>query len=305
MATVGSKSGSVRLGWQRLSPEERRDRARGLTEWNSRNAERRRYSLDQAYFDAIDTPGKAYWLGFITGDGCITDDGCLSVNLAAVDVGHLRSLATALGTSAPVKIARNQNKGKVFLRATLHVYSSRMCAALASCGVRPRKSLDCEPWDAPAHLARDYWRGFMDADGTIGIAPAWRVALCGTLPVVEAFGDWVRTVAPRFRAKPVRKGLIWDLGINGRVMGREVVQTLYLPDDVALSRKASRAQALIATGPRYFGSPAWREQMKAVHSTPEMVAIGRQSARKRWSRSGDGGSGQKDHPDGGRTGGAG
>ena len=31
----------------------------------------RRYSLDEHYFDVIDTPEKAYWLGFIGADGCV------------------------------------------------------------------------------------------------------------------------------------------------------------------------------------------------------------------------------------------
>ena len=48
-----------------------------------------------AYFDQIDTPGKAYWLGFISADGCVTGfnpgNPRLVIKLARKDRDHRRS----------------------------------------------------------------------------------------------------------------------------------------------------------------------------------------------------------------------
>ena len=53
----------------------------------------------------IDTEEKAYWLGFITADGCIVSKGGLSVNLVATDAGHLEKLSVSLSSSWPNRIS--------------------------------------------------------------------------------------------------------------------------------------------------------------------------------------------------------
>ena len=60
------------------------------------------------YFERIDTPEKAYWLGFISADGCIIatakypEGSHLAVQLAVRDKGHLVKLKAALGAHAGV-----------------------------------------------------------------------------------------------------------------------------------------------------------------------------------------------------------
>ena len=59
------------------------------------------------YFDQIDSPDKAYWLGFIAADGCVTgfNQGYprLQIKLARKDRGHLELLRTALKARRPVR----------------------------------------------------------------------------------------------------------------------------------------------------------------------------------------------------------
>ena len=58
------------------------------------------------YFDQIDTPEKAYWLGFISADGCIVttaqhpEGSHLAIQLGARDKDHLVKLKAALGATA-------------------------------------------------------------------------------------------------------------------------------------------------------------------------------------------------------------
>ena len=247
--------------WATLTPEQREHRTAGLRKWAAGNSLRRTYDLDEHYFDQIDTPEKAYWLGFIAGDGCVSDDGCLTVALAAVDAGHLESLASALRTTSPVRHTLNSARGRTFKRASLAVYSRYMTQALGRHGILPRKSLTLEPWDGPADLLQHYWRGLVDADGTIGKEPSWRVALVGTRPIVAAFGDWAQGIAPTSTAQPRPRGKIWRFSVNGRVAARSIVQVLYSDCTAALPRKAARAAALIATGPAIRGTPEWRAAM--------------------------------------------
>ena len=51
----------------------------------SNSESHRKYSLDENYFDIIDTPNKAYILGFICADGCVSDRNELIIGLSLKD----------------------------------------------------------------------------------------------------------------------------------------------------------------------------------------------------------------------------
>src|SRR5581483_4155416 len=64
------------------------------------------YTFDDQFFNVIDTETKAYWLGFITADGCVRTDHYnhqLKVKLKDSDASHLEKLKAALAADHPVK----------------------------------------------------------------------------------------------------------------------------------------------------------------------------------------------------------
>lgn len=58
----------------------------------------RHHSIDESFFETIDSEEKAYWVGFILADGCINDfkGWTLVVSLQLGDINHLRKLQAAL-----------------------------------------------------------------------------------------------------------------------------------------------------------------------------------------------------------------
>ena len=53
----------------------------------------RKYRCNETYFDHIDSESKAYWLGFIYADGCISNNGYrFEVRLSKNDEDHLIKL---------------------------------------------------------------------------------------------------------------------------------------------------------------------------------------------------------------------
>lgn len=56
----------------------------------------RKYKVNEDYFKLIDTEEKAYWLGFLYADGCVTQatkySKRLQVNLSIKDINHLEIL---------------------------------------------------------------------------------------------------------------------------------------------------------------------------------------------------------------------
>ena len=58
---------------------------------------RRKYALNEAFFEIIDSEEKAYWLGFIAADGCVYRR-TLSINLNIKDKAHLEKLIAILNS---------------------------------------------------------------------------------------------------------------------------------------------------------------------------------------------------------------
>jgi len=232
-----------------MSPAQRERQLSGLLRRAQENPTQRKYVLDEHYFDEVDSPVKAYWLGFIAGDGGVSQ-GALIVNLAAKDAAHLANFAAALRSDAPVRERHSVAAGRRYPRASLQINSVRLTAALARLGVGPRKSVALQPWNGAAELMPHYWRGLVDADGTIGLGPRWLLNLVGTQAVVTAFGAWALSVEPSIRARVRPHKSIWSFTIGGRILAQSAAQVLYGQDGPALPRKRDRAVMLLSSGPR-------------------------------------------------------
>lgn len=209
-------------------------------------ATRRRRNLDADYFHRIDTEQKAYWLGFLAADGCVTKGGqLLTVTLAAVDADHLYSLRDELKSNHAVTRRRRLVRGKAYGGVTLNIHSSRLCDGLSRHGVVPRKSLIAQPWDGPPELVRHYWRGVVDGDGTVTpFGTCAGVRLCGSLPMMQGFCCFAASHTGTM-ATPRPSGKIWAVGVIGS-RGRRLAGLLYDGAAVALSRKREAAGQLVA-----------------------------------------------------------
>lgn len=216
----------------------------------------RKYAIDHHFFDAIDTDEKAYWLGFITADGCIVSKGGLSINLAAEDASHLEKLSASLSSDYPVRLApdRKSRDGIARWHADSMPTVSAL-SALTALGVTPRKSATAAPWDGPTHLMPHYWRGLVDGDG--GMArfgrrsnpkSQWMVYLTGSRACVEAFAQWASTICGS-RAQPRLNGTsktCWIWTVGGNRMTPLVVRELYDDCTISLDRKQVLADTILA-----------------------------------------------------------
>jgi hypothetical protein len=220
----------------------------------------RLYTIDHHFFDEIDTPEKAYWLGFFSADGCVVRKNAIAINLASVDGGHLEKLNASLSADYPVKFGPSSKSPNGMARWCAN--SMPIVDALMALGVLPRKSVagSIEPWAGPAELMPHYWRGLVDGDG--GMSPLlrqgrsgprteWRVYLTGSLPCVEAFGQWAAAICGS-RAQPRRNGRsrnCWMWMVGGNQMARLVVRELYGNCSVSLDRKQVLADTILGSFP--------------------------------------------------------
>jgi len=208
---------------------------------------------NEDYFDRIDTPDKAYWLGFIGADGCVTGFGSgfprLQVKLAAKDHDHLVLLCDALKARQPVRDFEDWSAGEMRSYSSVAIGSPHLVEALVGHGVTPKKSPTLQPWDGPADLMPHYWRGLFDGDGSITInGNGVFTSLVGSEPVVHGFRDWARGVSGT-NANPKRgtagNRQYWTVQIGGTRLVLRLLAALYDDAPVALTRKKALADLAV------------------------------------------------------------
>lgn len=219
-----------------------------------------RYSFDDAYFDSVDTEAKAYWLGFVTADGCVHagpigtsgwQRHSLVVKLKASDTGHLEKLKVAMAAENPVYPVPQRTSGKPAVEIALS--SPHLTDSLIRLDVTPQKSLTATPWNGPDQLMRHYWRGMFDGDGTI-VKHAddrnWHLRMLGTDAVVEAFRSWAVALTGS-AAKKYPKANIWSFTLGGLASPQILAREMYGGSTVYLDRKYELAHQLMAVPVRH------------------------------------------------------
>lgn len=133
-----------------------------------------KYTYNHDYFENIDSPQKAYWLGFIYADGGVfinskTNSCELSIKLQASDHEHLRKFNKALGGNVDISFdTRKCNlNGKTYDMCQIRFYSSKLVHDIGNYGVTPNKTLSIRFPNIDKSLYTDFIRGYFDGDGSI------------------------------------------------------------------------------------------------------------------------------------------
>ena len=128
------------------------------------------YSLNQEYFDIIDTEEKAYWLGFLYADGYNNE----KINLVCLalqdqDQKHVEKFKIALGYGGPIRVSRvslrKPNNADMYV---VTMRSRNLSQKLAKLGCFQCKSLTLQfpnQDQVPHSLMRHFIRGYFDGDG--------------------------------------------------------------------------------------------------------------------------------------------
>ncbi len=195
----------------------------------------RRHNCDYTYFRTIDTQEKAYWLGFLTADGCITTGNRVAVHLASLDCNHLFKLKRALHASQMV--SKNNRS------CSLVICSPEMAADLAMHGILPNKTFYTKPARIAPAFSPHYWRGVFDGDGSLS-RNGDELALVGDYDVVLGFQAFVSSHCPDVRANIQRRKNIFALVIR-RQATRLILRVLYEDATIFLDRKYEQAKRII------------------------------------------------------------
>ena len=132
-----------------------------------------KYTLNKDYFKQIDSPDKAYWLGFLYADGSIQSRGnskLLELSLAEADLHHLEKFLNSIGANNPIRHRVSKYKDKEYPSCRVTICNMEFCNDLINLGCTIRKTYTIQfPTNdiVPKEYMRDFIRGLFDGDGCI------------------------------------------------------------------------------------------------------------------------------------------
>lgn len=156
------------------------------------NRSRRKYAMDESYFDIIDTELKAYFLGFIIADGCVSTPARhhkspvrLIINISSKDRVILEKLKDELNCDYEINdYIPHESTYSSNQMSELVINSKRICDALSLYGVTQSKTGYEYIPDIDEKYLPHLLRGFIDGDGSIennGKIRTIRITACDKL----------------------------------------------------------------------------------------------------------------------------
>lgn len=121
---------------------------------------------NRSYFNKIDSPIKAYFMGFILGDGtvCETPNYQVRLELHEQDEKLLKRFASEIGMDhIHVKTSYGHDTQKVVYLGSKEIVTDLMSHGMPTKG----KSYVAKPLDLSDSLMQYFWLGLWDADGSI------------------------------------------------------------------------------------------------------------------------------------------
>jgi hypothetical protein len=128
---------------------------------------------NEDYFETIDTPAKAYYLGFIAGDGYLSKDGkTLAIQLNINDKEILDGFLKELDSEHPIYEAGvfDNRTNKTYYHCAISIWRKKLCSDLQKHNVGPNKSFDLKLPNIDDNLMCHYIRGILDSDGCWSLA---------------------------------------------------------------------------------------------------------------------------------------
>ena len=149
---------------------------------------KRKYTVDENYFDNIDSANKAYILGLLYSDGCnYTKTNSIIIALQKADSSLLDKVKNELGSNHKIYIKELNKKNKNWQDSyILTIVNKHMSNRLNELGVVPRKSLILTfPDYLDDKLIPHFIRGYLDGDGHINWGGSNFITICSTLSFCE------------------------------------------------------------------------------------------------------------------------
>ena len=197
----------------------------------------RKYNIDEAFFDVINTEEKAYFLGLLYADGCnATNRNSVILSLKEDDKEILEKLNSLLQSKKPLG---HTNSGQT----TLLISNKHISQRLIELGCHRAKTYSLvfpSEEQVPKQLIRHFVRGYFDGDGWVGKKS---ISVVSTLDFCNSLAEILKdlfNINCYIRARhPERNNTIRMLELNNK-SARTFLNWIYKDSNIHLQRKYER-----------------------------------------------------------------
>lgn len=233
------------------------------------NQLKRKYkNIKEDYFNAIDTQEKAYFLGLLYADGCISiskNSSQVEINLQEEDKDILEKFSFAILGESALKF-RDLSKRNKKNQWVLRICNKQMCKQLEKIGCPPAKSLILywPQWLIDSELQRHFIRGYFDGDGSINCNEdnyhAYKFSIISTLEFCENADKVINEqILTHFTYDTSNEnGITTTISVSGNRQIFRLMDWLYKDATIYLERKYLKYQEL----------RAWIENVDARLNSP-------------------------------------
>lgn len=220
------------------------------------SAGKRKYNLNEHYFDIIDTPNKAYILGFLFADGWNdTDKNIITLSLQEGDKEILDKINIEIGSDKPLRYIHYEDYNKKYEMNCVNQYrltvsSHIMSQALALHGCVKKKSLILEFPELSDDLYSHFLRGYFDGDGCLnrsyrndGKLPNYSIGIVSTYNFLKDAQNCIiehLNIPCGGISQTYDNGITSVLTICGKQQTKMIMDWMYKDADLFLARKYSR-----------------------------------------------------------------
>ena len=211
---------------------------------------RRKYDVNDDYFEIIDTEHKAYWLGFLYADGYITTiENKIGIALSDTDKSHLYKFRDCIDSQSPIKDyvqTEGYNKGSPYSR--IIITSEKMKKDLLSKGVLENKTnmlIFPDYTQVPKTLVRHFIRGYIDGDGSLTHSSVSNlIKITGTKEILLGIQKELKTNVALEQRYPERNVNNYSITIGGNIQVKRILKFLYENSTMYLERKYKRYEEI-------------------------------------------------------------
>lgn len=219
------------------------------------NNGKRKYCVNEHYFDNIDTPNKAYILGLLFADGYNSiDKDTVRICLTYNDKYILERINDELDSNFPItfinydKIDNKPHDTKNMYQ--LNIYSSYICKKLESYGMVKNKSLVLKyPKNIPNQFQSHFIRGYFDGNGSFCYYTNKYGTYNSTITITSTY-DFCVGALETMREQISVGGGIYDTSCHngitsvltfcGNIQNNKIFEWLYKDSDMYLERKYTK-----------------------------------------------------------------
>lgn len=204
--------------------------------------------LNEDYFNSIDSPTKAYFLGLLFTDGSVCNDRKrqtnISIGLQESDKAILERLKKELNSGSALNYSKRKGKNGEF---NFSVRSNKIANDLAKYNIIPNKTYLIDNLILPVGYEKDFIRGFIDGDGSIYFsANRWHVNITSHSKQIL---EQIRNICDAWIKKNNHNTVtecndVYKITWNG-IYAQQLLKVLYYNNCCSIARKARLATMAI------------------------------------------------------------